>query len=255
MDIAKIKNLANTKIQSLEYTAKDCPLETLKTIEFDIPFGSDQINQTEIAILNTKLDESSCLGRTAQSIAIIERHHPNCCIQVAEVWEDYFQLIMLKKLHDNHRNAQDSSFMRELLLYEEPHSVLIIDGVQFDPLSVIYGSEVVHPKIKVFSPWESISAYINVSESYLTNSATEKLNILNKADNILPGSTIVAENMVEAHLLTTDINHALRNLFWALEKRPCARTLYCAYLLTKKVKYCSKLINIYTKEIIKYLEG
>lgn len=253
MNVKKARELAHKESLNLKYEVNENPIKTLKTIQFNIPVESGSIAQKEIALKNIKLCQSSCLGRTAQSAAIIERHHPNCIIEVAEVWKDSFQCIMLQKLSKNPRHAHDKSFMQELLLYEEPHSILIIDGVQFDPLSIVFGTDIVHPKINTYPLWESIAASILIAESHLTNLTFKKLNILHRADTICPGLTTVAENIVEPYLSSDNIDKAMKNLLWALGERPCARALYCAYIFTAKQEYYFQLIETYSSEIIKHM--
>ena len=255
MNIEKIKALAHKKSFELSYKAKKTPLETLKTIQFDFQPNSILIDQRKTAIQNIQLDQSSCLGKAAQAAAIVERYHSNCTVQIAEVLQDYLQSIMMQKLIDNPENAYDASFMQELLLYEEPHSILTVNGIQFDPLSAIFGSDIVHPKIQIFHTWQSIAASVTIAESHLVDDPTKKLKILHKAENICPESIVVMENKVGAYILLGDIDQALRYFALLLEKRPCARTIYCMYLLTNEKKYYDLLINTYTKKIIKHIKG
>ena len=252
MEISEIKKIAGQRTSTLHYEPGKTTLETLRSIRFEIPTDCDLFTQKEIAEQNIALDQASCLGRVAQSLAIVEKHHPESNIKVGEVVDDYFRSIMLPYLpHESH----DDTFMQELLMYEEPHSVLVVDGMQFDPLSTKPGFEnIVHPEIRSHSSWESILADMLVSQSHLTDDTKEKTDLLHEAERICPGLLVVAENMAGLLIMFGKIDAAIEIIKKILARHISARGLYSMYLLTGDDQYRDVLFGIYTEKILKHLE-
>lgn len=251
MNVEEIRKLAHEKISGLSYKILSKPLETVKTIKFDIPRGQS-VDQAIISAQNLELDQASCLGRVAQSAAVIEKHFKETDLTLAEVWEDNLRNIMLAKLDANESLVYDPTFMDELLMYEDPHTVILVDGVQFDPLSLELGFNIEHPRIKSFPLWESIVSSVLVSRAWLENDPSKKLEILETAESICPGLTLVKENIVSAYILLDETDKAIEAVKWCHEKRPCARMIYVLYLLTNERIYHDQLTKTYTKEIIQY---
>lgn len=255
MNISVAREVTNQGISVLQYEVGKTALETLKMIKFNIPVGCNLFTQREIAEQNIVLDQVSCLGRVAQSVAIVEKHHSGCNIEVAEVLEDYFQSIMMRELANDSKKSYDDTFIQELLLYEEPHSVLVVNGVQFDPISVMFDADdIVHAKIMSNSSWKSICACVLVAQSHLVDSVQSKMDILVEAERLCPGLLVVAENMIGAHIMLGDVDEAMKMLNQLLTTRTSARTLYCIYLLTNDTNYRDKLVDTYTEGVFNYLE-
>ncbi len=247
--VKKIRELALSNSAWLDFQVKDTPLETLKTIKFQIPVGSKVFNQQEICHQNLILDSQGCLGRVALAATIMEKHFPSTSLAFGEVWEDYLRSLMLETLQDDPSLKNDVSFMEELLLYEEPHAVLVVDGKQFDPLSLAFGQDIQHPRIQSFPLWEAIASSIMVSEAQLEKNPAERLKILESAEKLCPGLLMVIENMAEPLELLERNEEVIRKVEWILEKRPNARGFYVACLLTSDPLYCEEIKRIYNCNI------
>src|SRR6056297_3149648 len=118
-----VKKRSYQKIRGLKYNVKKSTFETLCNIEFG-DFRGQYVDQRKMAEFNLDLDNRSCLGRVAQSAAVIEKHFPDINLHIGEVRKDWFAEKMLEMLALDPKRAYDSSFMSELLMYEEPHMVL-----------------------------------------------------------------------------------------------------------------------------------
>ncbi len=252
MNTKKVRKMAYEKAVNLKYALKTSPLETLMSIDnFQVSAGQF-IGQEQFANFNLKLDSESCLGKVAQAAAIAEKQFPEAKIEMAEVWEDWFANTMLKMLKEEPVRRLDPTFMQELLMYEEPHLILVINGKQFEPLSIQLGQAIKHPRIKPFPLWEGITASVMVSEAWLEKNPNRKLEILKQAEKICPGLTLVRENMCAPLELLGKMGEVIKNAKWAIERRPCARTLYVLWLFTKNQVYYKQLAEKYTEEIKKY---
>ncbi len=192
--VKEIRKIAYNQTKSAHYALGSDPVETLQNITFNVQVGQT-IDQRRFAKLNLELNSESCLGRVALSAAIIEKHFPNANLQLAEVWKDWLANLMLKLLQEDWSRRFDASFMQELLMYEEPHLILTVDNIQFEPLSIALGQDIKHPQIKTFPLWEGITASVLVSKAWLETDPSKKLKILNQAEKICPGLTLVQENM------------------------------------------------------------
>jgi len=252
MNMKKVRQMAYAKANNLKYVLKEDPIKTLMSIS-NFQVGAELfIEQEQFANFNLELDGKSCLGRVAQAAAIVEKRFPEAKIEIAEVWEDWLAGIMLKMLKEEPARRLDPTFMQELLMYEEPHLVLVINGKQFEPLSIQLGQNIEHPKIKTFPLWEGVTASVMVSEAWLEKNPNRKLKILKQAEKICPGLTLVRENMCAPLELLGRIDEVIENAKWALERRPCARTLYVLWLFTGNQVYYKQLTEKYTEEITKY---
>jgi hypothetical protein len=251
MDALTAKRLAYVGIESLEYVERDTPTETLKTINFGVSAVSLQYSQEEFVKLNLSVDKRSCLGRAAQAAAVVEKHFPSARVELGEVRRNYLAEMMVQMLFENRSKSLDPSFMSELLMYEEPHLVVVIDGQQFEPLSIQLGCDIFHPEVATFPIWEGVASAVTVSESHLENHPQKKLDILWHAEEVCSGMSLVQENicgpMAELGLETLSIVEK------CYQVRPCARTLFVLVVLSRDYeKYREQLDSMYTSEIIKY---
>ncbi len=251
-EIEETRELAYKKSESIDYQPRETLIETANAIPFDIPTGPLP-EQDYIARKNIELDEESCLGRVAQAGAFIERLFPEADVKYAEVWKDRFAEILIDVLKKEPEKRFDPSFMTELLMYEEPHAILTINGHQYEPLSRKLGVNIEHPRIKEFGLWEGITSSRMVSKSNLESDPKKRLYILDKAEEICPGTTLVRENKAGILVYLDRTREAIESIEWLLERRPCARTLLTHYLLTGSMESYETLKNTYTEEIIKYI--
>lgn len=252
MDVAEAQKLAYEQASKVNFRSGLSPLETFLSIEFFIP-RSQFVDQETVAKQNLELDPQSCLGRVAVIAAIMEQYHSKTSLLLGEVWNDYFKELMIRKLRIAPSLADDPSFMQELLMYEEPHAVIVADGVQqLEPLSLEFGELIKHPTVETFPLWEALAASATVSEAWLENDPSKRLVLLNQAEEVCPGLTLVIENMVESYELLGRLDEAIASVRWALKRRPCARTLYVMHLLTKDPQFYERLVENYTDKIVQY---
>ncbi len=250
--VQEIKELAFAKLADLDYRVKDSPQETLKTIDFNVIPQNSVNDQKELALNNLELNKATCLGKVALSAALLEKHFSNIKLEAGEVLQDWFANEMLSMLSLDPTKKNDPSFMGELLMYEEPHIILLIDGVQFEPLSNHMKLEVKHPVIKLFPIWDAITSSVLVSRAWLLNNLEEKLNHLNQAEKLCPKSILVNENKCELLELLKYKQELLDTLNYCVTERPCARNLYVSYLITGNQNYFDLMVKTYSGEVIKY---
>jgi hypothetical protein len=252
--IESVKKLAEEKIKEKGFRLYGSPIETLKGLHFNIPVD-DYFTQNDLTHMNLELDERSCLGRLAQASAFIEQNFSGSNFKYGEVWKDMLASILIKRLEDEPELGNDPTYLRELLMYEEPHSVILVNGNQYDPLSVGLDFEIVHPTVMGFDLWEGIASSYMVSESYLEQDLGERLKILDEAEKICPGTTFVRENTINPLYELGRTEEANTALEWVLERRPCARTLYVHHFLTESGESYQRLLKTYSNNIINPILG
>lgn len=189
---------------------RSTPLNTLFSLNWEDLCDGD-FGQGDMARMNLGLDPRSCLGRSALAVTIIERFFPEAEVKCAEVAQDMFRELLLQqwgKIY-NTRNWPPDSWLEELLMYEEPHSIVMVDGKQFDPLFCVYAQRancsvenLFHPGVIEFPAWEEIAAARMVSEAWLEPNPETKLEVLRAANEICPRTIIVRQNIVQPLLST-----------------------------------------------------
>ncbi|MFA5961466.1 MAG: hypothetical protein WC848_02170 [Parcubacteria group bacterium] len=220
---------------------------------FPFYFSTDQnISQLQIATYNLELDGRGCLGKVAQAGAVVEKEFPEVKLMLGEVLEDFFCNILLDILKKD--PDQPDSFFEELLMYEEPHSVLVVDGKQFEPLSIPFERDVSHPKIKALPFWEAVTASRLISMAWLEKNPYRKIRILAEAEKICPGMIATKENLSSYLLLVDEEREAIKLAEETLSIRPTARSMYFLYLLTKDKKYIELVETKYSPVVVHLLE-
>jgi hypothetical protein len=234
----------------------DDPLQTLRTFHWDFG-GEREISQQEMTRLNLVLDQQSCLGRVALAMALVERNYPGVEVGYAEVLKDQLRRDMLARVYTSlpeHDPILRDEWLCEVLMYEEPHAVPLVNGVQFDPLSTVYPEEIYHPVVQAHPAWSGVASAMMVSLALSEDRPEAKLQILEEAERVCPGTTVVSENKVGALILLHRDAEAVGLLENLLKRRPCARTLYVLWLLTREWGYLDQLNQEYTKHMINILQ-
>lgn len=258
-NIEEAKALAENIVRSMNPKTYPNPEDALKNFPWNFDTDIEAI-QKETAERNLKLDGRSCLGRTAQSAALVELQFPNSVVKYGEVLSDHLRRDMLAQVNENlpsDKKLRDE-WLKEVLMYEEPHAVIIVDGKQFDPLSTVYPVEINHPKIQAYPLWEGVASAMKISEAWLEEDPIEKLKILELAEKLCPGTTTVAENMAGAYVLLGREEEATNLMKELLIKRPNARALYFLWISTGDEQYRKRLDDEYTPymhEVLKQETG
>lgn len=193
--------------------------ETLKSVPW-AEMCTGNFTQAELVLMNMVLDPKSCLGRVALMIALVEKYFPEIMPEVrcAEVKSDLFRKIMLEQWGTiySERKLPPKSWFSELLMYEEPHSVLSVGGRQFDPLFCIYSEstdypldDLAHPAVIEFSPWEAIASFRMVSESFIfmDDQIQSRIKMLEDAERVCSGTLLVKQNLFSSLLLQDEVEH------------------------------------------------
>jgi len=214
---------------------KDNAYETLVSMDWS-KLCQGFYEQKTLAEMNLELDPKGCLGRTALAAALVEEYFPDTRLQYAEVNRDYFRDMLLwqwRALYNNLLLPGDD-WIEEFLIYEEPHSVLIVDGKQFDPLFCVYASQtggsieaLEHPSITSFPLWEAMVAARMTSEAWLIQDKKRKLEKLREAERVCPGTAIVKQNLIEPLLdmgTVDGYDEALRGVRDLCDNRPTVRS-------------------------------
>jgi hypothetical protein len=233
----------------------ETPMATLRAYPWVISQGT-AASQEQIMEWNFTLDTKSCLGRVARAIAIVERHFPHTHVGYGEVWSDYLAGRLLVQVHCKPEQAKAlrCGMLEEVLMYEDPHAVALIDGEQFDPLSTVAQmGEIRHPRIEPFPAWEGVRSARLVSIANQEKDAEKRLKLLDDAERLCPGTVLVAENRVGPLLLLGRAAEATALLKTCLSRRPTARTLFVLWLCTEKQEYLEQLEQVYTPQMTELL--
>jgi len=248
------ENVRQLALDALNRCAPDFrPLDTAEATLASFPWkkfiGSQISDQAELSRLNLELDPKGCLGRVALCFAIIEKHFPAEFerFEYGEVTVDWFWLKLMKQWKDHYDPALTplpEGWVDELLMYEEPHGVVVgKGGYQFDPLSVLMvGQQVWHPGAFTYEPWPAITSAMFVSQSLLAQNPLEKLRLLREAESACPGTCLVKQNRVlPLTMIGCNVEAAgiLRNL---ASVRPSARLFFVLEtLFGEKHEACRKI--------------
>jgi hypothetical protein len=139
-------------------------------------------------------------------------------------------------------------------MYELPHSVIIVDGQQFDPLSISVGFELEH-RVKPFLFWEHVLAAIYAAEADFAPGFDEKIELLDKAEEICPGFILLKEK--RAGLLMSKNDPRGVELLKKVHKiRPVAGNLFALWALegfSEESEHRFALEDQYTPAMVKHL--
>ncbi len=199
------------------------PISMLRNVQWKIPQG-ESISNEVMGKWNLELDERGCLGRLAKAAVLVERFFPETEFYAGEVLEDFFRNEVLKILHST-PNPPDALFS-DILIYEEPHSVILIDGQQFDPISCVVERGGDHPRVKQCSLWEHVASSFLVSIANMISNPFKKLDTLKEAGKISPESPLVMENSLHPLVDTGNLAEAIKVLKVVTQERPTARSLF-----------------------------
>lgn len=239
--IDTIKNKALQK--KITFEKHTTLFETLsKGVSWNIP---QTYTQQEIVEWNLEMDSRSCFGRVVDAAVIAEKHFPQTPLLFGEVVEDVLAQMLLM---DIHKGNHPDSYFHELLMYEEPHLVAVVDGVQYEPLSQQLGAMIRHPKVETLPVWESIAATVLISESLMTKDLVLRKKFLDQAKELSPRLMIVDEHLA-AYSTIVDYGSCVEKYKALVARRMTARNLFLLYLHTENSSYKQQLCDIYTSQM------
>jgi hypothetical protein len=222
--------IARAQLQRLSGTfqAKATVLETLTAFPWQ-QYSTTSFDQQELSRLNLELDPRTCLGKVALCFAIAEQARTSGAergYRYGEVREDAFRNILLaqwRNEYSGHAGPPPDGWLKELLMYDEPHGVPVFNGQQFDPLFVVTGNlKMNHPRIVTSPPWFAVASAMTVAQALQESDMSARLDALDAAELLCPNTVLVKENrllpLVELNY-HSDARRIVREL---IEIRPTA---------------------------------
>lgn len=253
------RTIAVGLVQAMNLMSHHDPLEALHKFPWNIPENGSVDRWTE-ANFSLVLDGRSCLGRIAQAAALVELQFPRVLVGYAEVLSDHLRNDMLDQIDKS--LPQDETLqigqLQEILLYEEPHAVIMVDGEQFDPLSMVCPVKLNHITGQSFPVWNAIASAMTVATAWLEQDLSIKLQILEEAESLCPGTVLVAENKVGALIRLDRYDESTNLLKEVVVRRPTARALYALFLSTGYSEYKDQIDRDYAPlmfEVLQYEGG
>jgi len=157
-------------------------------------YSGFSLDQAQLLEINKNFDPKSCFGRVVLMVLMMEKYFPEVEIKVADVVVDALAVKMLEKIKTEENPQYRKEMAHEILMYEEPHAVISVDGHQFDPISTIMRHNIVHPKVRLYDPWQAIAT------AYIVNEALEKTDMvarhidLQRAETFCPEMRVLQQN-------------------------------------------------------------
>lgn len=247
--VKEVRDFAYQKIIGLSPDSID-PIEALMGLDWDCSTDLTEVTQKDLAAANHRLDERFCLGRAAKAAAFVENWFPTSELFFAEVRQDALRDFMLKKMRDN----PSVSEVEELLMYEEPHGIIVVDNKQFDPLSKNVGRMIRHPNVAPTSVWEGIACEWLCSKVIFNTDLFDKLGTIELALQLSPNSTNALAIRAASYLELGMDFEAMRDLETVIRLRPNARSMFISQLMGSDVAGVM-LRNAYPQAVTDYLEA
>jgi len=232
-------------------------IKTFRSLNFGLQpeSVSGPLDQQEVVVNNLELNQKSCLGRLALAAAVAEKHFPGIKVFGAEVWEDGLRNRLLAMLKVDPSLADDPSFWRELLLYEEPHAVLYFQGRQYDPLETVLHEPIRHPRVLIRPVWNLVASSWLVSRHWLEDEEMDKRKFLAAAEMVCPGTMLAAGALLPFLInLQEGKRQAIALAEWMAKRNPTARIWYALHLITGDDRYLGIIAENYGEKIFPYLE-
>jgi hypothetical protein len=255
--IKDVRQAAANYLNDYDYRIFESPTRTLLEFPWRVG-GQDPASQTQYATWNLELNPHSCLGKTAIAGLLCEKHFPDTELQGGEVLQDFFRDRMREQVNKNlPKDPQlKQEWIEELLMYENPHSILLVEGKQFDPLFTPFDSPFTHPEVRELPFWEHVLASVFVAKSFQEHDLEVKLEKLDEASSICPNMLLSKE--VRAGVLLSQQNPKGIKLLREVQKqRPTADNLFALWVIdgySEESPYRRRLEEEYTEEVIRFLK-
>lgn len=204
----------------------------------------------DYADLNLNLSPKSCFGRLALAGAFAEKYYSISDLYACDVIEDWFRVMVSKDMQTH--ILKEPSLINEVLMYEDPHLILMVGDAQFEPLSKVIGGYISHPKIEKYPLWELVLSGMLCAVVRTSNEISTKRLALQKAK--LFGETIELLYMqIFLSTLEEDFEQVVSLSEQLLKRKKSARAKHAIYALTGK--YRDELIKEYTPEIFNFFRN
>ncbi len=233
------------------------PISFLYSLSWDIPYGPS-FSEDEVSQMNIDLDERGCFGRAVKAAVLSEQYFPEERILFGEVCQDFLACRLIYGAKDE--NWFDVTYLDEILQYEDPHSIIVWKGKQFDPLFKMLSSEpqmLEHLTVIKHDLWKGLYCSYLVSESLLAKkrSIRESFEILLTAIIICPEMILLKENLVAILSEFGQFNQAIRLAKEVLIKRENAWALFVLWTLTKDDSYKNQILIKYSESMFNHLNS
>lgn len=207
------------------------------------------VTQTELLSLNEKFDPRSCFGRVVLMVLMLEEFFPESKVQVADVITDALAVAMLDKIKTEENDVYRREMAQEILMYEEPHAVVVVDGFQFDPISVVMRHQIKHPNVRLHDPWDAIATACIVNHALKNDDPVARSITLQRAALFCPNMRVLEQNQLVVKA-TLDYPHTKDDCKKFISDGLNARILYFMW-----AEYgCLDLFNHYPNEVIDALK-
>lgn len=247
--------LALTRLGETKYTPDHTAMGTLRKFPWITPIDQFPDHDTNQG-WNLELDPRSCLTKAALGVALMEKHFPNCEIELGEVLDDGFRRVMLERIRQAGLPTDPkirTEWLVELLVYEEPHVVLFVNSRQFDPAWVTAGRDFQHGDVRKHPSWQFVAAARTIAQIKLSTPAEERLQLLDQADALCPNVIAFLEQRAVALFMQERNDESASLMAQCLQKRTTARGLFMMWLATGDNMYRLVLQEAYTISMFDHL--
>jgi len=255
-DINQFKAIAFEKFRAKkEKISFNDPISFLYSLDWDVPTGPP-FPENKIALMNIHLDEKSCFGRSVKASVLAETFFPETKLYSAEVCEDFFRSMLVHGA--TNEDWLDETYVAEILQYESPHSIIVSNEQQFDPLFKCISDNpqsLRHPSIFRYDLWQGLHCSYLVSEALLKRDGNPKscLTQLLIALELYPENILVKENLAGMFCYFEQFDNAIMYAKETAKIRKDAKTLWFLWILTSDKVYKDQIISQYNQSMFNYL--
>ncbi len=259
MQLEKFKEEARKKFQSLDLMPLryNNPIDFLYSLDWDIS-NELAFSEVKVACMNVDFNQGGCFGKSLRAAVLAEQFFPNEELFLGEVYEDFLRRLLVKGA--SKENWKDVSYLDEILMYENPHTIIVHGDRQFDPLfqALLFPRDLMsHPSVGKLPLWSGLYCSYLVSEAFIarTRSIKETFKILLTASAICPEMVLIKENLISVYGLFQQFNEGIKLAKQVSFKRKDARTLFVLWTLTEDDSYKNQIINEYDISMFKHLNS
>jgi hypothetical protein len=246
------RNYANSQLDDFfrlqPIPTSDNVLDALCQLQFA---EASQGVELDFATLNLTLDPLGCLGRTTVAAAYVERYFPETSSMAGDVIDDFFWEILS---HNRIQNIQEKQgYLEEILMYEDPHTILLVDDQQFDPLSNMTGMHVHHRNVEYYPVWDLAYSSMLCGVAGISHDVTIIEQALARASQYVQTIEVLYQK-VRLGALLDNMDMVVENCDRIIAQKPSARALLTLYSVTGNNEYKDRLVNTYTESIFELIK-